>query len=366
MVLLLQLNGELPDRFLGHERRLYVFTCRQKKCRRKEGSIRAVRGVRVADGAGKTAARDDKIAREEVAPVAAKPTPGLGDQIFGKSTFGSGTNPFATSGSGQNPFATGGAAKNPFSTANGQAGASEARPAESKLSELPKTFASALSLNSIPNNQPAGPPRPPEPWPPESEQPQPYPISYLSEADYETLDPEPPPKVPATSTAMDLDPSSAAEGSSSGKEDKEVFESSMDSVFQKFADRLAQNPEQCIRYEFGGQPLLYSKSGAVGKMLYQHTSSELAASGSAGKVSVAKGMPRCPNCGAGRVFEVQLTPHAIEELESEEDGLDGMDWGTVIIGVCERDCQERTARSGEVSYLEEWVGVQWEELTVRR
>jgi pre-rRNA-processing protein TSR4 len=53
-------------------------------------------------------------------------------------------------------------------------------------------------------------------------------------------------------------------------------------------------------------------------------------------------------------------------LECEEDGLDGMDWGTVIVGVCERDCQERGVEAREAGYLEEWVGVQWEELTMKR
>jgi pre-rRNA-processing protein TSR4 len=59
-------------------------------------------------------------------------------------------------------------------------------------------------------------------------------------------------------------------------------------------------------------------------------------------------------------------PEAIQELEVEEDGLDGMDWGTVIVGVCERDCQEKGVEVGEAGYVEEWTGVQWEELTMKR
>ena len=74
-------------------------------------------------------------------------------------------------------------------------------------------------------------------------------------------------------------------------------------------------------------------------------------------------IPRCTNCGAQRVFEVQLTPHAIVELEAEdlELGMEGMEWGTVILGVCERDCQVQGIGRGGVGYVEEWVGVQWEE-----
>lgn len=54
-------------------------------------------------------------------------------------------------------------------------------------------------------------------------------------------------------------------------------------------------------------------------------------------------------------------PQAIAELEMEEEGLEGMEWGTVILGVCEKDCAERGVAVGEVGWVEEWVGVQWEE-----
>lgn len=143
---------------------------------------------------------------------------------------------------------------------------------------------------------------------------------------------------------------------------EKLFESSMDKVFQKFADRLSQNPEQVLRYELAGAPLLYSTTDAVGKLLSP-------ASGS-GKVTTANGaasrIPRCTNCGAERTFEVQLTPHAITVLEEEELSLEGMEWGTVIMGVCSKDCSPRDVEGGTVGYLEEWVGVQWEELQKRR
>lgn len=160
-------------------------------------------------------------------------------------------------------------------------------------------------------------------------------------------------------TRMDVD--SDTPNGKGGKEDKEVFESTMDTTFQKFADRLEQNPEQAIRYEFGGQPLLYSKTDAVGKML--HVPAPGTGNGNGVTTIGIGGMPRCANCGAKRTFEVQLTPHAIAELEAEELSLEGMDWGTIIVGVCERDCQARGVAEGQVGYVEEWAGVQWEELT---
>jgi pre-rRNA-processing protein TSR4 len=368
MVLMLQLNAELPDRFPTHDRRLYVFACKRKSCRRKEGSIRGIRGVRVSAEAATVSPDKDVQPAEEKAPPK-PPAQGLGDALFGvKPATASGApraNPFATSSTAAtNPFAskpTSATPTNPFAKQQPTSPAAAATPEPSKgeldsaTADLPKTFAETLSLNNPQTTQ--GPPPPPEPWPETSAQPALYPIRWLSDAEYETLDPITLPSVPAATTAMDVDSADGSGGGGGGKEDKEVFESSMDATFQKFADRVGQNPEQCIRYEFAGQPLLYSKGDAVGKLL--HVSEKE-------KVATSKGLPRCANCGAGRVFEVQLTPQAIQELECEEDGLDGMDWGTVIVGVCERDCQERGVKTGEAGYVEEWVGVQWEELTMKR
>lgn len=180
------------------------------------------------------------------------------------------------------------------------------------------------------------------------------------DADYETLD-KVSDEVPVPRQTMDVDEDGS---SSSQKEDKDVYESHIDKTFQKFADRLAQNPEQVIRYEFKGQPLLYSKTDAIGKLLAtSHTpiakiTTEQGPSGSR--------IPRCGNCGAGRVFEVQLTPHAITELEAEDMSLEGMEWGTIVVGVCEKDCLPRGTDPGEVGYAEEWAGVQWEEMKERR
>ncbi|KAI0425579.1 programmed cell death protein 2 [Xylaria sp. FL1042] len=368
LVLLLQLNAELPDRFAGHERRLYVFACQKKSCRRRDGSVRALRSLRVAPGSKVASLESDRKKKEEKPKAKPKEEPkppsNLGETLFGAQTLGgaSGANPFATSTSGgasapSNPFAS---SSNPFSAPQPAAEETpkDAEPEnESKTSKdaeaLPKTFAETLSLNNTQLNTPQ---TTSEPWPPESSQPKPYPISYLSEAEYETLDPTPPPVPQAT---MKIDTEDNA-GSGGGKEDKEVFESTMDAAFQRFADRLAQNPEQSIRYEFGGAPLLYSKTDAVGKALAPSQPDGVGVTVTSG--GGVKGMPRCPNCGGPRTFEVQLCPHAITELEAEELSLEGMDWGTIIVGVCERDCQARGVEEGQVGYLEEWAGVQWEEI----
>jgi len=156
---------------------------------------------------------------------------------------------------------------------------------------------------------------------------------------------------------MDVDDTTTA--AATAKDDADAYESTHDAAFQHFADVLAQNPEQVLRYDFAGPPLLYSRRDAVGRRF---------SPAAAGAPSL--GIPRCVRCGAARVFEVQLTPYAIVELESGEDAAEvgeGMEWGTVIVGVCERDCGGSGSGSGGGEeewggeYLEEWAGVQWEE-----
>ena len=89
--LLLELNGDLPDHFPGHERRLYIWSCRRKACRRKEGSVRSIRGVRVAKGAA--AKSGAKTERKEVKVEEEKPQPKIGESLFGVKPSASSTAP---------------------------------------------------------------------------------------------------------------------------------------------------------------------------------------------------------------------------------------------------------------------------------
>jgi pre-rRNA-processing protein TSR4 len=241
--------------------------------------------------------------------------------------------------------------QNPFAAASSLA----AKPAQTPASSLPESFAAKVRISDAGSASSSAPPRPYEPWPEPARFPKPYTMLHL-DAEYETLSAPDAPQNPSSAANIEQ-----GEGSGGDREDKVLFESSMDKTFQKFADRMAQNPEQVLRYEFGGAPLLYSTTDAVGRLLSR------AGRGSSPKpnYSSESTMPRCTNCGAPRVFEVQMTPHAITALEEDEMSLDGMDWGTVILGVCGRDCAPKGASEGEVGYLEEWIGVQWEESEAR-
>ncbi|TKA78387.1 hypothetical protein B0A55_04728 [Friedmanniomyces simplex] len=352
--LVLQLYADIPEHFAGHERRLYIWACRRKACRRKSGSVRVFRSVRYAVAAPVTAVKssDEPAITKSVAPKSAV---NLGETLFGvKSPVNAQTNPFASSHESQ------GVGNNPFASTPTQGSSQAQKPGNTD--SLSETFAQKARISSPPpRNQARDAPRPQEPWPQENSFPETY-HAYYIDADKEYLEPDSQ-VVPSNAR---LDRSAAdGEGSSSSAEDKAAFESSMDKTFQRFADRISQNPEQVLRYEYNGQPLLYSKKDAVGKLL------DPAQEHGGGKVQVVSNhassgsmprMPRCENCGAGRAFELQLTPHAITQLEADEMGIDGMDWGTILLGVCSADCQERGKEQGEIGYLEEWAGVQWEEV----
>jgi pre-rRNA-processing protein TSR4 len=305
--------------------------------------MRGIRGIKQSKVKTSTKSSPPQV-KDNAPPV------NVGATLFGTSSSNIQGMPFA------NPFS----ASNSFShnSANPFAGASllAAKPAQrTDIDTLPKTFAEKVRI--VASDTAPAIPRPHEPWPSESKFPPPYPSLHL-DAEFETL------SAPSTpQMAHKIPVIEASDSGGGGKEDKDLYESAMDKTFQKFADRVAQNPEQVIRYEFSGSPLLYSAVDPVGKLLspLMHKSE--------GKVIITGGeasrIPRCENCGALRVFEVQLTPHAIAVLEEDEMSVDGMDWGTIILAVCSKDCKAPDTSNGEVGYLEEWVGVQWEELEER-
>lgn len=374
MSLLLQLNGDLPDRFPGHERRLYVFGCRGKTCQKKDGSIRAIRSVRVTKAVPKAAKEKAALKPPKEETKSERSTGNLGNALFNSNPFSaSGTsNPFSTStAQSQNPFSSP-TSSNPFQAANlaskpPQRSLPETSPPPdppsissptSTGSDLPITFARALSLSSLPP-QPQPQARTPSPWPSPKDLPPPYPPSHL-DADYETLS-SPNSTNPSTARISNLDIEEPASASGA-----ETYESTLDKTFQRFADCLAQNPEQVLRYEFGGSPLLYSDTDAIGLLFSPSPQSSNSKITTTHKrhttnttIPAPVPLPPCPHCTSPRVFELQLTPGAILELEANETGMDGMEWGAVIVGVCAQDCA--LGGVGAVGYGEEWVGVQWEE-----
>lgn len=380
MALLLQLNGDLPEVLPDHERRHYVFACRNKPCRRKPGTIRAVRGIKTSSSATKQRIPPKQVPLQSDTQKPPQPSLNLGDTIFkSKSSIkpSSKPNPFSTSpqpSPNPNPFSSTKAAdpipyghqkRNPHTLAAAAAIQSNHPPPEPQDpdSTLSQTFAQKAHISS-PTPNPDPPPH--EPWPSPSSLPKSYP-SYHLDADYETLDaPSPPPAGSISSSSLTQPAANDKDPLPASNEDDDPASwltgpAKADTTFLRFAARLAQNPEQVLRYEFGGQPLLYSKVDEVGRAFPQSAQSSLSSS----LLASHNRIPGCRNCGGKRVFEFQLTPHAISVLEAEEEGMEGMEWGSVVVGVCERDCGGRGGGEGEGEWgwgwVEEWVGVSWEE-----
>ncbi|RAH43740.1 small subunit rRNA maturation protein TSR4 [Aspergillus brunneoviolaceus CBS 621.78] len=392
MLLLLELHGDLPDDFPDDERRLYIFACSRKPCNRKPGSIRALRATRKLKSEQPRSAQEQKEV-EEIPTEAPKeeektkneaPRPDLGASLFGSSSLigsvSANANPFSSGGAGasSNPFSSGSnnTNTNPFAAPAPSPGlvAKPSTPASTTANTLSASFADKVRVSSPPPPPAASfktitPPEetsgPVTPWPAESDFPAPYPRFYL-DAEYETLSRPSTPTIPDNVT---IDNSEEA-GSSGGADLKDAFESELDKAFMRFSTRLGHNPEQILRYQFRGNPLLYSHTDAIGKRLHEvlahkPANAHIATTTTTGGQgpSVSSRIPRCEYCGSERVFEFQLVPHAISVLEDGREGVGlgdaGMEWGTIMLAVCGRDCGPKEV--GVVGYREEWAGVQWEE-----
>jgi pre-rRNA-processing protein TSR4 len=357
MGLLLQLNGDLPEHFPNDERRLYVFGCPRRTCSRKIGSIRAFRGVR-RFGTPPTRTQGEATGNKESPASEAKRD--LGAALFGTppsiGPFASNTNPFSNSAAATqntiNPFA-------PLPSPSTLAAKPPQTP--SAVSKLTESFAEKARLSSP---EPSAAPvaaTPTRPWPLQSDFPPPYKQYYL-DADYETLSRPPTPMIPTNAPIQSLADDDNEASSGPSVDSKDTFESSLDKDFLRFSTRLGHNPEQVLRYEFRGSPLLYSHTDPVGKLFSPAAPKDsmmMTGSGYSARI------PRCQACSRERVFEFQLVPHAITVLEEGREGIGigkddgGMEWGTIIVGVCAVNCAPDAV--GQAAWREEWVGVQWEE-----
>ncbi|KAJ3292757.1 programmed cell death protein [Rhizoclosmatium sp. JEL0117] len=155
--------------------------------------------------------------------------------------------------------------------------------------------------------------------------------------------------------------------SSGGREDKndgtagwegEVYEKTqikgVTKTFKTFQKTVAKFPEQCIRYGFKAEPLVYNDR------------------------PYAPPSP-CPHCHAPRVFEMQLMPALLSFLPVEEYALKeantpkpsknakpsladlsakGVDFGTALVFTCSKNCLGSSVDGSVIRYLEETVVIQ--------
>lgn len=112
-----------------------------------------------------------------------------------------------------------------------------------------------------------------------------------------------------------------------------------DDVFQKFQEIVAYNPLQVLRYDMGGKPLYYAATKPLLDTIIPNPEF---------------------NKNSKRVFEMQLMPKMIMDLEENEVSVnDGMEWGTILIFTDAENHTPKFDKNG-VGYVEECVRVQWE------
>eukprot|EP01135_Chromosphaera_perkinsii_P002460 Nk52_evm66s223 gene=Nk52_evmTU66s223 len=161
-----------------------------------------------------------------------------------------------------------------------------------------------------------------------------------------------------------------------------------DRAFYKYHKRLQRAPEQILRYQLGGKPLLMTDVKEYvpchgGNVPWPMTNSSI------GKRSAPEGergsttIPPCASCGGERIFEAQILSTINYYLMfdgqegEEEDELWDSDsiehsnvngksklmldpiWGTVFIYTCQNNCMKTDSKVGRTTFVnEEYVFVQ--------
>lgn len=384
MELLVQLWAPLQDS--PYDRAVYVWGCAKSGCQRMSGSARAWRGLRYNEDYALKIER--KAARKQPHGAAQSDLDARAKQRT--------VNPFAMSGD-MNTASSFGIGSGMFHSVSqpvphgaitSQVSASEEGNADSDSDSASSTssrssrslvvaLASATLTDSLWNLSPS------------------YTPQYLSTiSEYiprpkNTLDER------ATGGVTDIGADQESHAWTSEK-----YENSLrtDHVFDRFNERASHEPQQCVRYDFGGIPLPFAGDDPY-KQLFPLFS------GNSGLVTVTKSVfnvqdpstrrgydptsiPSCPHCDSRRVFECQLMPNLIniigpgttgsaagdsgattdEErkeamrklLKGEADGR-GMEWGTVLVFSCEKDCCLGPGnKEKQDAWNEELVLVQWD------
>ncbi|KAG8887536.1 hypothetical protein FRB98_009442 [Tulasnella sp. 332] len=203
---------------------------------------------------------------------------------------------------------------------------------------------------------------------------------YISTSS-EYIVPEPKPHTEPSATP----PESAADNWT-----PEAYESTAgDVIFQRFARRVSNEAQQCVRYELSGVPLPFQADSVYERLFpgIEKDSTAMSPGTATGPASERRydpqSIPACPFCGCPRVFECQLMPNILNVLKSchtsagtkervqpsragramHEDVMPGMEWGTCMVFSCRDDCRiedHHNRKEVDECWREEVVLVQWE------
>ncbi|ESX02194.1 hypothetical protein KL918_003739 [Ogataea parapolymorpha] len=331
MHLLLQCYANLANTF--YDRVIYIFGCNKAQCRRKKGSVRALRALSKDPDLIKKREQEleefenkKKVAQQKEAETKSK-LESLANSLFSPSdSTNAQSNPFS------NPFAQ--ESSNPFAQPE------KKEPAKPTYAEVTKPVEKARpQVSTEPVNLPSYP-------------------GYILYVDQEAFDLKkqklpPLPEVDAAASTQTSQPN-PSNPSKIPTLDENVSKMVDDPTFQHFSHIVSFNPTQVLRYDLNGSPLLYSSKDDVAKLFYD----------SNGRLRPQALIPNPPyNPSSERRFELQLMPKAIIDLEAgTDDILSGMEWGTIIVATDLMDyIPDHMYDQNHVGYVEEWCGVQWEE-----
>lgn len=268
------------------DRALYIWGCSRVGCQKKQGCVRAWRGLRyntkyAAKLKKKLERKQEKEGETVAAQVEAKRLPR--DNPFSASststipTFGLGTQIF-----GGEPVQ---ALREP-NTTDTDSDDSE----ESLLTAMARTVISDSPWQSAPAYTPM----------------------YLSTVS-EYLPPQSESKLPSDSQILDSD-----DGKGDSPWISEKYENSMaiDPVFERFTRRVGAEGEQCVRYELNGVPLPFASDEVFRKLFPLPPTEPLPVTKADFKVVQTpkrtydpSAVTPCPACKSKRVFECQLMPN---------------------------------------------------------
>lgn len=337
MALLLQAFAPLDGK--DYDRVIYVFACKNlAQCSRKLGSVKAIRGVlkdpvRVAQIKQELQQQLDK---DMEAKLKLEPKP-FSNPFGGSNPLSGDANPFGS----LNPFA---ARSNPFAKDTKQ------EPTKSEPLKQEEVATTKAAVNTVADDQYGGYPgflvcTEPEKLKRIQNEPELEKYRHLIE---EMDEPE---ELGSLKGRRDL---TSSNHPVLDPQTLKILNMLDDKYFENFSNTVNHNPGQVLRYDLGGHPLLYNGKDEVAR-----------------KFILASGTTLVPNPGynplSTRQFELQLMPKAIMDLEDVElkqvaDILNGMLWGTIIVATDVEDFMPHFD-DHHVGYIDEWCGVQWEELT---
>ncbi|PVG04884.1 hypothetical protein CPB86DRAFT_692680 [Serendipita vermifera] len=357
------------------ERVLYVWGCSKASCQRKEGAIRAWRGLNYDEKYAKKLKRkqENKQKQQSASKESAN---GTNSQVPVNPFSAPAPSPFSSGPSGGPPFGFGDeimgfaslSAKSESSSKEEKEKNQGESEEEEDTSEEESEDGSEDEIATKMSKANLGP------SPDWSKSPSYRPIYLETESEY-----LPPPPKAATSSKAAANYSTGK--SSGGGEDwgKEMWEESVniDDIFARFATRVEARAKQCVRYELDGTPLFYQADPVYRSLHSIPSGTPVPVTGAAFVVtgaepkraynpSVSPLLSKCPICNSKRRFECQLMPNLINSLKRPDGSTSDtqMEWGTCLIFTCEKDCcQVPSAGSGELKecWREEVVLVQWEE-----